>query len=212
MIHLYGWMTPNTYKISIALEEMGLDYEVKPVNLAKGEQQGSAYQKINPNAKTPTLVDHDGQGSAPVVVFESGAILHYLAEKTGQLLPQDIKAKAQALSWLTWQMSTLGPMFAEAFHFRQGTKQKHPYAINRYTREVMRICVVLEKQLRANPYIAGEDFSIADIAIFPWMKPCEKVGFSFKNLDSLEQWLKRIESRDAVQRGLDIFKVAHKAA
>jgi GSH-dependent disulfide-bond oxidoreductase len=198
MIELLTAATPNGWKISIALEELGLPYTVKPISLSKLEQKEEWFLKINPNGRIPAIVDHD---NGDFQVFESGAILIYLAEKTGKLLPTEPKARSQVLQWLMFQMSGVGPMMGQANVFFRYAPEKIPYAIDRYQREVRRLFEVLERQLKDNTYIAGPDYSIADIALFPWVAGHEWSGVSIEGLASLKRWLDLVGARPAVVKG-----------
>jgi GST-like protein len=198
MIELLTAATPNGWKISIALEELGLPYTVKPISLSNLEQKEEWFLKINPNGRIPAIVDH---GNGDFQVFESGAILIYLAEKTGKLLSTEPKARSQVLQWLMFQMSGVGPMMGQANVFFRYAPEKIPYAIDRYQREVRRLFEVLERQLKDNTYIAGPDYSIADIALFPWVAGHEWSGVSIDGLTSLKRWLDLVGARPAVVKG-----------
>lgn len=200
MLKLHAWSTPNGYKPLIMLEELALPYELVPVNIGKGEQHDPAYLRINPNGKIPTLIDDAGGADAPMVVFESGAILFYLAEKTGRLLPKEGAARYQALSWLMFQMAGVGPMFGQAGHFLRAT-EKIPYAIDRYVGEARRLYGVLDGRLGEAAYLAG-DYGIADIATFPWVRKPEYFGFSLDEFRNVKRWVAAIEARPAVARAL----------
>jgi GST-like protein len=201
MIDLYTAETPNGWKISIALEEMGLPYEVHALKLSKREQKEPAYLAINPNGRIPTIVDRDNGNFA---VFESGAILIYLAERTGKFLPTETKARSRVIQWLMFQMAGIGPMMGQANVFYRYAPEKIPYAIDRYQREVRRLFEVLDGQLAKNEYIAGDEYSIADIATFPWVKGYDWSGVSIDGLDHLKRWLELVRARPAVQRGLEV--------
>ncbi len=211
MIDLYTWTTPNGRKISIALEELGLPYKVIPVNLQKEEQFSPAFTAINPNQKIPAIVDHDVPGG-PLSVFESGAILVHLAEKTGRLLPKDARGRATTMQWLMYQMSHVGPIIGQTGHFVNQAPEKIPYAIQRFVGESVRIVGVLNTGLQGRDHLAG-DYSIADIATYPWivaawepfrnMMP-EKIG----EFGNVQRWLDRLGARPAVQRGMAIPAVS----
>ncbi|TCN88985.1 glutathione S-transferase family protein [Shewanella fodinae] len=201
MIELYTAATPNGHKISIALEELGLDYQVHALDLAAKEQKQSAFLKINPNGRIPAIVDHDNDDFA---VFESGAILLYLAEKTGKLLPVEAKARSQVIQWLMFQMSGVGPMMGQANVFYRYFPKKIPEAIERYQNEGRRLFEVMDSQLLHHQYLAGNDYSIADIASWPWVNIHEWSGISIDGLPHLQRWLQLIAARPAVQRGLQI--------
>ena len=206
-IELYYWPTPNGWKVSIALEEMGLPYEIKPVNIGTGEQFEPAFLKISPNNRMPALVDPDGPGGEPVSVFESAAILQYLGRKTGQFYPTDERARIEVEQWLFWQMGGLGPMAGQAHHFRSYAKKieldesKLEYGKQRYTNEVNRLYGVLERALAdGREYIAGE-YSIADMAIWPWASLWEGQEQTLDDKPHLARWLDAVGNRPAVQRG-----------
>lgn len=204
MIELYTWPTPNGHKASIMLEETGLDYRVHAVDIANGEQFAPAYGAINPNGKIPTIVDQDGPGGEPFVVFETGAILIYLAEKTAQFLSPDACRRSQTIQWLMFQVGGLGPMFGQAHHFRRFAPQPLRYAIERYTKEAARLYSVLDKRLTANEYLAGDEYSIADIASYPWVARHEWQGVSLANYPNVGRWVDAVRRRPAVQRGMQI--------
>jgi GST-like protein len=198
MIELFTAATPNGWKISIALEELGLPYTTKLLTLSKLEQKEPWFLEINPNGRIPAIIDHDAGDFA---VFESGAILIYLAEKTGKLLPVEPRARSRVLQWLMFQMGGIGPMMGQANVFFRYAPEKIPYAIDRYQREVRRLFEVLERQLAGHEFVAGADYSIADIALFPWVAGYEWSGVSIAGLPGLQRWLERVGSRPAVQKG-----------
>ncbi|WP_437927836.1 glutathione S-transferase N-terminal domain-containing protein [Sorangium sp. So ce291] len=200
MIELYTASTPNGWKVSIALEELGLPYSVRPVTLSKMEQKEEWYLELNPNGRIPTIVDHDNDD---FVVFESGAILLYLAERTGRLLPAEEKGRSRVVQWLMFQMGGVGPMMGQANVFYRYAPEKIPFAIDRYQREVRRLFEVLERQLRGGEYLAGE-YSIADIANWSWVHNHGWSGVSTEGLPNLERWISTIAARPAVQRGLAV--------
>ena len=200
MIDLYTAATPNGYKISVTLEEMGLEYRMHHVRLDQGDQKAPEYLAINPNGRIPTIVDR-GNGDFPV--FESGAIMIYLAEKTGMLMPADDKGRSLVIQWLMFQMAGIGPMMGQANVFYRYAPEKIPYAIERYQREVLRLLGILDKRLAANEYLAG-DYSIADIASWCWVRGYEWSGVSIDGLNNLHRWLDAIGVRPAVQRGLEV--------
>jgi GST-like protein len=202
-IELHFWPTPNGYKITIMLEECGLAYEVKYINIMRGEQFRPAFLKIAPNNRMPAIVDPDGPGAEPISVFESGAILQYLGRKTGLFYPRDERARVEAEQWLFWQMAGLGPMAGQCHHFREYAPVKIDYAINRYTDEVNRLYGVMNTQLANRPYLAG-DYSIADMACFPWVRPYQKQGQELAAFPHLAAWFKRVGERPAVIRGLKV--------
>jgi GSH-dependent disulfide-bond oxidoreductase len=197
VIELLTSATPNGWKISIALEEMGLKYTFKHINLSAQEQKQDWYMKLNPNGRIPTIIDHD---NGDFVVFESGAILMYLAEKTGKFMPQDLKGRSLVVQWLMFQMAGIGPMMGQANVFFRYAPEKIPYAIERYQREVLRLFAVLEKRLTDNEYLAG-DYSIADMATWAWIRGYSWSGVSIDGLPNLQRWLDVISARPAVQRG-----------
>ena len=198
MIDLYTAATPNGWKISIALEELGLAYTVHALSFSKQEQKSEAYLKINPNGRIPTIVDRDNGDFA---VFESGAILIYLAEKAGRLMPKDPKGRSRVIQWLMFQMAGIGPMMGQANVFLRYAPEKIPYAIDRYQREVRRLFEVLERQLADHEYVAGSEYSIADIAHWSWIHGHEWSGVNLDGLPNLIRWVKVVGERPAVQRG-----------
>jgi len=200
MIDLYTAATPNGYKISVTLEEMGLEYRMHHVRLDQGDQKTPEYLAINPNGRIPTIVDRDNGDFA---VFESGAIMIYLAEKTGMLMPTDDRGRSLVIQWLMFQMAGIGPMMGQANVFYRYAPEKIPYAIERYQREVVRLFGVLDKRLATNEYLAG-DYSIADIASWCWVRGYSWSGVSIDGLDNLRRWLDTIAARPAVQRGVEI--------
>lgn len=200
MITLFTAATPNGHKVSILLEEMGLPYRVHPLDLLKNEQKADWYLDINPNGRIPAIIDHDNNDFA---VFESGAILIYLAEKAGVLLPSEPKARSRALQWLMFQMGGLGPMQGQAHVFFRYAPEKIPFAISRYQNETRRLYEVLETQLQKTPFLAG-DYSIADIAAFPWVRLHDWAGVTVDGLPAVQRWLAAIAARPAVQRGLAV--------
>ncbi|MGF1594770.1 MAG: glutathione S-transferase family protein [Kiloniellaceae bacterium] len=202
-IELYTWSTPNGRKASIALEELGLDYRVHPIDIGKDEQFAPEFLKISPNNKIPAIVDPQGPDGTPISLFESGAILIYLAEKTGRLMPQDPRARYTALQWLMWQMGGFGPMLGQAHHFRRFAKEQIPYAIERFTNETRRLYGVLDKRLQEVDYVAG-DYSIADIAIFPWAARHEWQGIALEDFPALKRWYDAIAARPAVRKGMAV--------
>lgn len=199
-IDLYYWPTPNGWKISIFCEEAKLPYNLVPVNIGAGDQFKRSFLNISPNNRMPAIVDPAGPGGKPISVFESGAILQYLGNKTGKFYPKATRARVAVDQWLFWQMGGLGPMAGQAHHFRQYSKDKIPYAIDRYTDEVNRLYGVLNKQLRTNDFVAGK-YSIADMAIWPWIVPWKNQGQDLDDFKHLKKWFERIRERPAVQRG-----------
>jgi GST-like protein len=209
-LDLYYWPTPNGWKITIMLEECGLPYQVIPVNIGAGDQFKPEFLAISPNNRMPAIVDHEGPGGAPVSVFESGAILQYLGEKTGQFYPQEPRKKIAVNEWLFWQIGGLGPMAGQANHFRAYAPEKIEYAINRYTNEVHRLYGVMNKRLEANAYLAGDDCTIADMAAFPWVRIWERQGQNIEEFPHLKRWVDELSARPAVQRGVDVMKEARR--
>ena len=201
MIDLYTWSTPNGHKAQIMLEETGLDYDLHPVNLGEGEQDEPEYLAINPNGKIPTIVDHDGPGGEALPIFESGAILLYLAEKSGSFLPADPRSHWQAISWLMFQMGGLGPVLGQAGYFRNRAPVPVPVAVERYTREAERLYGVVDHRLAEAEFLAGT-YSIADIACFPWMRVHQRLGIDVEDYPNVTRWLQAINARPAVKRGL----------
>ncbi|MDE0033235.1 MAG: glutathione S-transferase N-terminal domain-containing protein [Deltaproteobacteria bacterium] len=202
MIELYTSATPNGQKIHIMLEETGLPYRLHWVDLRKGEQFDPEFLKISPNNKIPVILDRDGPGGEPFSVFESGAILIYLAEKTGKFLPAEPRARTRVLEWLMFQVGSVGPMLGQAHHFRAYAREKIPYAIERYTNEGARIYRVLDKRLSEQEYVAG-DYSIADMAVFPWIRLHERQGQDMADHPHLSRWFDAIAARPAVARDMD---------
>ncbi|HSV52854.1 MAG TPA: glutathione binding-like protein [Burkholderiaceae bacterium] len=208
MIDLHYWPTPNGWKISIMLEECGLPYRLVPVNIGKGEQFESTFLAISPNNRMPAIVDHaPADGGAPLSVFESGAILAYLAEKAGRFLPSDQRGRYQVMQWVMWQMGGLGPMAGQNGHFLLYAPEKLPYAIERYAKEVNRLYGVLDAQLqRTGAYVAGADYSIADMAIFPWVRTHKAQQVNLEDFPHVQRWYNALFGRPAVKRGLDLGK------
>jgi GST-like protein len=203
MIDLYYWPTPNGHKITIFLEEAGLDYQIIPVNIGAGDQFKPDFLRIAPNNRMPAIVDHDPiDGGESISIFESGAILLYLAEKTGQFLSTDLRIRQSVLEWLFWQMGGLGPMAGQNHHFSQYAPDKIPYAIDRYVRETNRLYGVLDRQLEGRNYIAGE-YSIADMACYPWIVPHEKQQQTLTNFPNLKRWFESIQGRSSVIRAYE---------
>jgi GST-like protein len=203
MIDLHTWLTPNGRKVSLMLEEIGLPYRVLPVDIGKGEQHAPAYAAINPNGRIPAIVDHAGPGGRPFAVFESGAILLYLSEKSGQLLPADAAARWRAIQWLQFQVASLGPMLGQAQHFHHYASERVPYAEQRYVGEARRLYGVLERQLTASRYLAGEQYTIADVATWPWIRAWKVQGVELDLYPNLARWLQEINERpDAARAAL----------
>ena len=208
MIDLYYWPTPNGWKISIMLEECGLPYRTLPVNIGKGEQFAPAFLAISPNNRMPAIVDNaPADGGAPIPIFESGAILLYLAEKCGHFMPRDVRGRYQVMQWLMWQMGGLGPMAGQNGHFRIYAPEKVPYAIERYGKEVNRLYGVLNTQLGATgAFVAGAEYSIADIAILPWIRTHTAHQVALADFPHVERWYNTLLERPAVRRGVDLLK------
>ncbi|WP_086465191.1 glutathione S-transferase family protein [Oceanibaculum nanhaiense] len=204
MIDLYTWPTPNGFKVSILLEELGLPYNVIPVDIGKGAQFEPEYLKLNPNNKMPTIVDNEGPDGRPYAVMESGAILIYLADKHGKFLPKGGEARYDVLQWLMWQMGGLGPMLGQAHHFLQYAPEKIEYAMNRYSNEANRLYGVLNKRLQGRDYVAG-DYSIADMAIMPWLRYPDRQGVDIEQYPEVKRWRESLEARPAVQKGLGVL-------
>lgn len=206
MIDLHYWTTPNGHKVTLLLEEVGLPYRIIPVNIGKGEQFKPEFLAIAPNNRIPAIVDHDSAGGgAPIPMFESGAILLYLAEKTGRLMPSDLRGRAEVLQWLFWQMGGLGPMAGQNHHFRNYAPEKIPYAIDRYVNETNRLYGVLNRRLADRAFVAGADYSIADIASYPWIVP-EAQGQNLDDFPHLARWHAAIKARPATTRAYDLIK------
>ncbi|WP_066963895.1 glutathione binding-like protein [Rhizorhabdus dicambivorans] len=206
MIDLYYWGTPNGHKITIFLEEAGLDYRVHIVDIGKGEQFEPDFLKIAPNNRIPAIVDDaPAGGGAPVSLFESGAILLYLAEKTGRFIPADIHGRADVLQWLFWQMGGLGPMAGQNHHFNIYAPEKIPYAIDRYVKETARLYGVLDRRLADRAFVAGDDYSIADMASYPWVVPHERQGQKLEDFPNLKRWFDAIAARPATQRAYAVW-------
>ncbi|OGA44784.1 MAG: glutathione S-transferase [Betaproteobacteria bacterium RIFCSPLOWO2_12_FULL_62_13] len=205
MIDVYSWPTPNGHKVHIMLEETGLKYRVHGINIRQGDQFKPEFLKISPNNRIPAIIDHDGPGGRPISLFESGAILLYLASKAGKYLPLDMHERWTCMQWLMWQMSGIGPMFGQANHFRRYAKEKMQYPIDRYTNEANRLTRVLDKRLGESRYTASDEYSIADIAIFPWMRGAENRGVNLEEYPNVKRWFDEINARPAVQRGVKVL-------
>jgi GST-like protein len=205
MIDLYMAATPNGFKVSIGLEELGLAYTVRPIDLRAGEQFAPDFLRISPNNKIPAIVDHEGPGGAELSVFESGAILVYLAEKTGRLLAKEGPARYAALQWIFFQVGSTGPMLGQAHHFRQYAPTKIEYAIERYTNEAKRLYGVLDKRLGASPFLAGDDYSIADIINLPWLLHPALQGVEIAEYPNVARWIEALKARPAVAKGLAVM-------
>jgi GST-like protein len=205
MIQLYTWATPNGKKVSVMLEELELPYEVHPINIAKGDQLKPEYLAINPNNKIPAIIDSDGPDGKPLKLFESGAILMYLAEKTGKFLPQEMAKRYEVIQWLMFQMGGVGPMFGQANYFYR-LEEKVPFAIERYYKEAIRLYKVLEQTLGQRDYLAG-DYSIADIATYPWVGRHDGHNVKLEEFPNVKRWFETISQRPAVKRGMAVPKI-----
>jgi GST-like protein len=208
VIDLYFWTTPNGYKLTILLEELGWDYNVIKVHIGRGEQFQPAFLDINPNGKVPAMVDHNGPEGHPIAMFESGAIMMYLAEKSGgRFFPEDTRERYGVIQWLMFQMAGIGPMLGQAHHFRNYApeNERRSYAVDRYTNEARRLYTVLEKRLARSEYLAGS-YSIADMATFPWIRPYRMQGQVLDEYPNLLRWYNAVRLRPAVQRGLAVLK------
>jgi GST-like protein len=209
MIDLYYWTTPNGHKITIFLEETGLPYTINAINIGKGEQFAPEFLKISPNNRIPAMVDNTpADGKGPLSIFESGAILEYLADKTGKFLPRDVRGRAEVMQWLFWQMGGLGPMLGQNHHFRGYAAEKIIYAIERYTKETERLYGVLDERLADREFVAGE-YSIADMACYPWIVLHERQGQDLNDFTHLKRWFEAIQGRDAVKRAYEIAKTVN---
>ncbi len=204
MIDLYTWPTPNGHKVHIMLEEVGLEYNVIPIDINVGDQFDPEFLKISPNNKMPAMVDPDGPGGTPYSLFESGAILMYLAEKTGRLMPTETRARYDVIKWLMFQMGHIGPMLGQAHHFRTYAPEPIPYAIDRYTNEAYRLYKVLDGRLAEAEYLA-EAYSIADIAVFPWLRSHERQGQDLNDFPHVKRWFEAIAARPAVEAGVEVL-------
>jgi GSH-dependent disulfide-bond oxidoreductase len=210
MIEVYSWPTPNGHKVHIMLEECGLPYRVIPVDIGAGDQFDPGFVSISPNNKIPAIVDPDGPDGQPISLFESGAILLYLAGKTGRFMPADTAAKYEVLQWLMFQMGGVGPMLGQAHHFRIYAPEKIDYAINRYTNEAQRLYGVINKRLAASKYLGGPEYSIADIATFPWLRSWKNQGVELNEFPHLKGWFDELAARPAVQRGVEVLSQQRK--
>ena len=205
MIELHYWPTPNGHKITLFLEEAGLPYEIKPVNIGKGDQFKPDFLAISPNNRMPAIVDTaPADGGAPLSVFESGAILQYLADKTGRFLPADTRERFKVLQWLFWQVGGLGPMLGQNHHFSRYAPEKIPYAIDRYVNETRRLYGVLDKQWDGRAFLAGKDYTIADMACYPWIVPHEAQGMSLDDFPHVKAWFQAIHDRPATKKAYEI--------
>lgn len=209
MIDLFFWTTPNGYKVTIMLAEVGLPYRVVPIDITAGDQFKPEFLAISPNNKIPAIVDDDGPDAEPIAVFESGAILLYLAEKTGRFLPGSARARMEVIQWLMFQMGAVGPMLGQAHHFRRYAPEQIAYAVDRYTNEAARLYRVIDRRLADHEYLAGE-YSIADIATFPWIRPYRWQGQDLSAYPNLRRWFDAIKARPAVQEGLAVLAETRK--
>ena len=210
MIEVYSWATPNGHKVHVMLEECGLAYRAHAVDIGAGAQFTPEFLAISPNNKIPAIVDPNGPDGAPISLFESGAILLYLAGKTGRLLPASARGRYEVLEWLMFQMGGVGPMLGQAHHFRLYAPEKIEYAVNRYTNEAKRLYGVMNKRLAKSKYIAGSEYSIADIAIFPWLRSWKNQGIDWNDFPHLKGWFDEIAARPAVQRGVEVLAAQRK--
>jgi len=205
MIEVFSWPTPNGHKVHIMLEECGLPYRAIPVNIGAGDQFKPEFLKISPNNKIPAITDPKGPDGKPISLFESGAILVYLAAKTGKLMPASDRAKYEVLQWLMFQMGSVGPMLGQTHHFRMYAPEKLEYAINRYSNEARRLYGVIDRRLSQSAWLGGADYSIADIATFPWLRSWENQGIVLADFPYLQAWFNKIAERPAVQRGVKVL-------
>ncbi|MEM4985931.1 glutathione binding-like protein [Collimonas sp. H4R21] len=210
MIDVYSWATPNGHKIHILLEELGLPYRVHAIDIGAGDQFKPDFLSISPNNKIPAIVDADGPDGKPISLFESGAILLYLAGKSGRFLGHTDREKFNTLQWLMFQMGGVGPMLGQAHHFRIYAPEKIEYAVNRYTNEAKRLYGVIDKQLSQHPYLAGNEYTIADIATFPWLRSWKNQGIELSEYPHLKTWFDAISERPAVKRGVEVLASARK--
>ncbi|MFJ9449619.1 MULTISPECIES: glutathione binding-like protein [unclassified Herbaspirillum] len=211
MIDVYSWATPNGHKVHIMLEELGLDYRAHAIDIGAGDQFTDEFLKISPNNKIPAILDSDGPDGKPISLFESGAILIYLAGKTGKLLGSTDREKYNVLQWVMFQMGGLGPMLGQAHHFRIYAPEKIEYAVNRYSNEAKRLYGVLDKQLSKTAYLAGDEYTIADIASFPWTRSWKNQGIELSDYPNVQRWFDAISERPAVQRGVTVLADKRKA-
>ena len=205
MIEVFSWPTPNGNKVHVMLEECGLPYRVTPVNIGAGDQFKDDFLAISPNNKVPAITDPDGPDGKPISLFESGAILIYLAAKTGKFMPKTDREKFEVLQWVMFQMGGVGPMLGQAHHFRLYAPEPVPYAIERYSNEAKRLYGVIERRLAKSAFLGGKAYSIADIATFPWLRSWQNQGVTLSDYPHLEKWFHRIEERPAVQRGVKVL-------
>jgi GSH-dependent disulfide-bond oxidoreductase len=210
MIDVYSWATPNGHKIHIMLEELGLEYKAIPIDIGAGDQFTPEFLAISPNNKIPAIIDSDGPEGKPLALFESGAILFYLAEKTGKFLPLDPVGRYTTMQWLMFQMGGVGPMLGQAHQFRIYAPEKIEYAVNRYSNEAKRLYGVMDKQLGVTRYLAGNEYSIADIATFPWTRSWKNQGIELDEFPNVKRWFDEISARPAVIRGVEVLASARR--
>jgi GST-like protein len=210
MIEVYSWATPNGHKVHIMLEECGLPYRVHAVDIGAGAQFDPDFLAISPNNKIPAITDTEGPDGAPISLFESGAILLYLAAKTGRFLPEDTRGKYEVLQWLMFQMGSVGPMLGQTHHFRIYAPEKLPYAIDRYSNEARRLYGVMDQRLAKSKYLGGKAYSIADIAVFPWLRSWKNQGIDWADYPHLKGWFDEIGARPAVKRGVEVLAAARR--
>ena len=202
MYDIYNWPTSNGRKINIAVEELEVEYKIHPIAIGKGDQFSAEFTELNPNQKIPAVIDQDGPDGEPYTMFESGAILMYLAEKHGKLIPTDMAKRYEVIQWLMFQMAGVGPNLGQTHHFRRAAPEKVPYAIERFTNETRRLWGVMDKRLEDRDWLAADEFSIADIAVFPWAMRHEWQGISLDEFPNMKRWYEIVESRPGVKRGL----------
>ena len=202
MYDIYNWPTSNGRKINIAVEELEVEYKIHPIAIGKGDQFSAEFTELNPNQKIPAVIDQDGPDGKPYTIFESGAILMYLAEKHGKLIPTYMAKRYEVIQWLMFQMAGVGPNLGQTHHFRRAAPEKVPYAIERFTNETRRLWGVMDKRLEDRDWLAADEFSIADIAVFPWAMRHEWQGISLDEFPNMKRWYKIVESRPGVKRGL----------
>jgi GST-like protein len=202
MYDIYNWPTSNGRKINIAVEELEVEYKIHPIAIGKGDQFSAEFTELNPNQKIPAVIDQDGPDGQPYTMFESGAILMYLAEKHGKLIPTDMTKRYEVIQWLMFQMAGVGPNLGQTHHFRRAAPEKVPYAIERFTNETRRLWGVMDKRLEDRDWLAADEFSIADIAVFPWAMRHEWQGVSLDEFPNMKRWYEIVESRPGVKRGL----------
>jgi len=210
MIEVYSWATPNGHKVHVMLEECGLAYRAIPIDIGAGDQFKPEFLAISPNNKIPAIVDPEGPDGKPITLFESGAILLYLAAKTGLFMPEDLRGRYEVLQWLMFQMGGVGPMLGQAHHFRIYAPEKIGYAVDRYTNEAKRLYGVMNRRLAHSKYLGGNEYSIADIAVFPWLRSWKNQGIDWNDHPHLKGWFDEIAARPAVQRGVEVLSTMRK--